>query len=92
MCPYGPFYLSVSGRLAVGGRGLAGKGGQAPLLLSQTLAAVPLKCRWLSRARLAISRVLCYVAVFSATWPTVSDLSRKKSGMESSGQTLTVFC
>ena len=22
MCPYGPFYLSVSGRLAVGGRGV----------------------------------------------------------------------
>ena len=39
-----------------------------------------------------LSRTLCSVAVFDATWPTtVSDISRENPGMERSGPALTAF-
>ena len=81
-----PLYLAVSGRLA-GGR--AGKEGPALLLPSSALAAAEVEA-WLegraaaagSRgcccAVLAISRMLCSVAVSADMWQTVSDLRRKR--------------
>ena len=50
-------------------------------------------CSWLSLDPPAISRMLCSVAVSGGTWPTrtVSDLGRKKTGMERSDPTLSPF-
>ena len=90
-----PIYLA-SGRLAAGGSGKEGPPGRRCCcyhppwqllrwrlgwnLPGRTAAAEGFRGIWL-----AISRMLSSVAISGATWLTVSDLSRKKSGMERSG-------
>ena len=79
--------------LWLAGRGDAGRGGPPWQLLS------PSRWRpgWKDMILLALagpagnSRILCSVAVSGVTWPSMSDLSRKKPGMERIDPILTSF-